>query len=95
MTSTFKIIIISVALMEGVSAMALADVGKVCLFSGMSGVIKIDGKPAADARLVRTVNKEKDRTDETITDESGYFEFKPVFERMITNICRWNLQSVR
>lgn len=64
--------------------MGITDAGKVCLFSGMSGVVKLDGKPVAGARLVRTVNKEKDKTDETTTDESGYFEFKPIFDRTVT-----------
>lgn len=64
--------------------MGLSDAGKVCLFSGMSGVIKLDGKPVSGARLVRTVKKEKKNADETITDENGYFEFKPKFERTIT-----------
>jgi len=64
--------------------MGLSDVGKVCLFSGMSGVVKLDGKPVSGARLVRTVKKDKKNADETVTDENGYFEFKPKFERTIT-----------
>lgn len=64
--------------------MSITEAGKVCLFSGISGVIKLDGKPVANARLVRTVNKEKDKVDETTTDENGYFEMPPVFERTIT-----------
>jgi len=64
--------------------MGLSDVGKVCLFSGMTGVIKLDGKPVSGAKLVRVVNKEKDITDEVITDEKGYFEFKPIYSRTIT-----------
>jgi len=76
--------ILLVMLVNGVNAMGLSDAGKVCLFSGMSGVIKLDGKVAGGARLVRTVNKEKDIKDETTTDENGYFEFEPVFDRTIT-----------
>ena len=64
--------------------MSVIDAGKVCLFSGISGVITMNGKPAANARLVRTVNRAKDITDETTTDENGYFEMPPVFERTIT-----------
>jgi len=55
--------------------MGLSDVGKVCLFSKMTGVIKLDGKPVENARLVRTVNLNKDIVDETTTDENGGFEF--------------------
>lgn len=61
--------------------MGLKDLGKVCLFSGMSGVIQMDGKPAAKVRLVRTAES---RVDETTTDEHGYFEFPPIFERTVT-----------
>ena len=65
-------------------AMAISDVGKVCLFSAISGVITLDGKPVANARLVRIVKKEGAKTDETTTDEKGYFQFPPVFDRTIT-----------
>ncbi|WP_196140811.1 DUF6795 domain-containing protein [Aliikangiella sp. G2MR2-5] len=64
--------------------MGLSDLGKVCLFSKMSGVILMDGKPASGVRLVRTVNLSSDKVDETTTDENGNFEFPAVFERTIT-----------
>lgn len=63
--------------------MGLSDTGKVCLFSKMTGVIKLDGKPAANAKLVRTVNLNKDLVDETTTDEKGYFEFDAIFVRSV------------
>lgn len=71
-------------LSSGVYAMSIADAGKVCLFSGISGVVTLDGKPAAGARLVRTVNREKDKSDETVTDATGHFSMPPMFERTIT-----------
>jgi len=64
--------------------MGLGDFGKVCLFSKMSGVITLDGKPAAHARLVRTANRDGDVIDEATTNEKGYFEFPAMFERTIT-----------
>jgi len=64
--------------------MGLSDAGKVCLFSKMSGVITLDGQPASNARLVRTVNLNKDIVDETTTDENGNFEFEAQFTRTIT-----------
>ena len=64
--------------------MSIFDAGKVCLFSRISGVITLDGKPIANARLVRTVNKESDKVDEATTDEKGYFEMPAVFERTVT-----------
>ena len=64
--------------------MALSDVGKVCLFSEISGVITLDGKPVANAKLVRTVKKEKTIIDETTTDANGNFKMPAVFERTVT-----------
>ena len=71
-------------LVNGVNAMGLSDAGEVCLFSKMTGVIKLDGKPAVNAKLIRTVNLNKDIVDETTTDENGYFEFDASFTRTIT-----------
>ena len=65
-------------------AMAISDVGKVCLFSAISGVITLDGKPVVNARLVRTAKKEGTKTDETSTDEKGHFQFPAIFERTIS-----------
>lgn len=66
--------------------MSLGDVGKVCLFSAISGVITLDGVPAANARLVRTGDRDGAKTDETTTDENGYFEFPVMLERTITKL---------
>ena len=52
---------------------------KQCLFSNMTGVVNLDGKPVANVRLVRTINYNKDIVDETVTDENGHFEFPAVF----------------
>lgn len=68
----------------GVFAMTLGDVGKVCLFSAMSGTITLDGKPVANARLVRTGDRDGPVVDETVTDKNGYFEFPAMYERTIT-----------
>ena len=64
--------------------MSLSDFGKVCLFSGISGVITLNGKPVANARLQRTGDRDGPKTDETTTDENGYFEFPAMWERTIT-----------
>ncbi len=52
---------------------------KQCLFSKMTGVVNLNGKPVANVRLVRTINYNKDIVDETVTDENGNFEFPAVF----------------
>lgn len=64
--------------------MSLSDFGKVCLFSGMSGVITLNGNPVVNARLVRTADRNGSKTDETTTDDYGYFEFPAMWERTIT-----------
>lgn len=64
--------------------MTILDAGKVCLFSKISGVITLDGQPAANARITRTANLSSDKVDETYTDESGYFEMPAVFQRTVT-----------
>lgn len=64
--------------------MSASDVGKVCLFSRMTGVITLDGKAVINAKLVRTVDLSGPQTDETMTDESGRFEFPAVFKRTIS-----------
>jgi len=66
--------------------MALSDAGKVCLFSEISGVITLDGKPVADAKLIRIANHGKDITDETTTDANGQFRMPAVFSRTLTGI---------
>lgn len=68
----------------GVYAMSLTEVGRVCLFSAISGTITLDGKPVANARLVRTGDRDGPKVDEATTDENGYFEFSPMYERTIT-----------
>lgn len=64
--------------------MSILDAGKVCLFSKISGVITLNGEPAANAHVVRTVNLSRDKVDETYTDENGYFEMSAVFQRTVT-----------
>lgn len=73
-----------VLLVSGAFAMSINDFGKVCLFSGISGVITLDGAPVANARLVRTADRDGAKTDETTTDENGAFSFPPMYERTIT-----------
>lgn len=68
----------------GVYAMSLGNVGRVCLFSAISGTITLDGKPVVNARLVRTGDRDGPYVDETVTDENGDFEFPPMFERTVT-----------
>ncbi len=67
----------------GGTAVGLSDIGKVCLFSAISGVITLNGQPVADAKLIRTANRAGKR-DETTTDAKGQFSFPALYERTIT-----------
>lgn len=64
--------------------MGFFDAGRVCLFSGISGTITLEGKPVANARVIRTADKDGPKTDETVTDENGYFSLPPMYERTVT-----------
>lgn len=64
--------------------MALGDVGRVCLFSPISGVITMNGQPVVNARLVRTGDRNGPKVDEVASDQKGYFEFPAMYERTIT-----------
>ncbi len=67
----------------GGTAVGLTDIGKVCLFSAISGVITKDGQPVAHAKLIRTAKKERSHQDEITTDENGHFTFPAMYERSI------------
>mgnify|MGYP001546747662 FL=1 len=79
--NTTAAIWVTILVVCGGVAVSLTDVGRVCLFSKMNGVITLNGEPAAGAKLVRTVNLSGDQTDETTADDSGNFEFPAVFKR--------------
>lgn len=64
--------------------MSLLDAGKVCLFSNISGVILMDGKPAANALVKRKVEFSGTQEDETRTDDNGHFELPVIFDRTLT-----------
>ena len=64
--------------------MTSLDAGKACLFSKISGIITLDGKPVANAKITRTVNLNKDKVDHTYTDDKGYFEMPTIFQRTVT-----------
>lgn len=66
--------------------MSVGDIGKVCLFSAISGKITLDGKPVANARLVRTGDRDGPKVDEAVTDANGSFAFPAMNERTITKL---------
>ncbi|WP_347331323.1 DUF6795 domain-containing protein [Marinimicrobium locisalis] len=78
------LILILLALSSGgVFAMSLSDMGKVCLFSEMSGVLTVNGKPVPNVRLVRTAKWQSEQRDETVTDDHGRFHFPVMNERTV------------
>lgn len=64
--------------------MSFFDVGKVCTFSAISGVVTKDGQLVKNARIVRQVDYQSKSQDETVTDEYGRFSMPALFERSIT-----------
>ncbi len=77
------ILLFILLLLSGGTVVGLTDIGKLCIFSAISGVITLNGQPVAHARLIRTGEKERTHQDETTTDEKGYFEFPAMYERSI------------
>lgn len=66
--------------------MSLSDVGKMCLFSEISGVVTFEGKPVVQAKMKRVVRKahsQAEKVDETTTDNRGYFKMPAVYDRSI------------
>ena len=64
--------------------MILDDVGRVCLFSAISGTITLNGKPIVNARVIRTGDRDGPKVDEAVTDANGHFTFPAMYERTIT-----------
>ncbi|MAZ89813.1 MAG: hypothetical protein CL693_19435 [Cellvibrionaceae bacterium] len=81
------IFFVSLCLVSSVGVgMSILDVGKVCTFSAVSGVITKDGQPVRNARIVRVVDFQSKSQDETTTDEHGRFSMPALFERSITKL---------
>ena len=61
--------------------MGFLDFAKACLYSEVSGVVTLHGKPAAGAEIIRKAwwPDEKLHTDNTTTDAQGQFHFAPMF----------------
>ena len=69
--------------------MGLFDFAKVCLFSEVSGVVTLDGKPVADVEVVRTAQMGHDNiyTDKTVTDGQGRYRFPARFTHSVYKIA--------
>jgi hypothetical protein len=83
-TPSFLSLLLLILLAQGVDAMTSARPGKDCLFSEISGTITLNGEPAVGAHVKRTAGKahvEGEFTDETFTDENGFFTMPAIWER--------------
>lgn len=65
------------------AAMSLMDLGKVCVFSPVTGQVTMNGEPIAGARLVRRVEWQKKQQDHATTDDKGRFAFPALYERSV------------
>ncbi len=64
--------------------MSFFEVGEVCTFSAIYGVVTKEGQPVKNAKIVRGVDYQSKSQDETDTDEYGRFSMPALFERSIT-----------
>jgi hypothetical protein len=82
---TSILVFLALSLMaSGALSMFLFEPKKVCLFSAISGVITLNGEPVKGAHVRRVVEKfysSGHNTDETMTNDSGYFEMPAVFDQ--------------
>ena len=76
-------LIVLVFLSVGVTAMSIRNIGEVCLFSKMEGVLLINAKPAVNAKLIRTVDYSGPEVDQTTTDDQGRFQFPAILKQTI------------
>lgn len=63
--------------------MSMFNIGKSCVFSAVSGVVTLDGKPVANAQINRQAKWQKSGSDQTQTDASGNFSFPPMYQSSI------------
>ena len=77
-----KISLFIVLIIAFVGANAMSKNNKTCLFSAISGTITLNGKPVANARIKRVSGNQ---TDESTTNESGYFNMPSVFKNSISS----------
>ncbi len=64
--------------------MSMFDAGKVCVFSAVQAKLSLNGKPLKNVKVTREWHWKKKRSDETVTDENGYFSLPSVYERSIS-----------
>ncbi len=80
------ILAIALILSSRVEAMSIFGVGKTCVFSSVKVQLLQNGKPVANAKVVRQWNWNELKTDENITDGNGYVTFPAVFESSISRL---------
>lgn len=67
---------------------------KACTFSAVSGIITFDGEPAANARVLRRANWQKEQRDQTTTDNQGRFEFPAMLDRSVMRYLNGRFTSI-
>jgi hypothetical protein len=81
----FKFLIGAVLLLITLQVSAMSLFGfKVCLATEVKGVVTLQGKPVANAKVTREVLfRDQKLNSETITDEKGNFSLPAVYERTV------------
>jgi hypothetical protein len=68
------------------SAMSFFNPGKTCVFSAVKARLMLNGKPVANAKVVREWNWNKPKSDASTTDENGYVSFPAIFENSVARL---------
>jgi hypothetical protein len=69
-----------------VHAMPVLQAGEACVFSEVTGVVLLDGKPAAGATVRRHFEYRDKRSDETMTNDEGRFALPALHERSLARL---------
>jgi hypothetical protein len=90
---TALVSVLLLAITTEVWGMGLFDSLKVCLFSEVSGVVMMAGKPVAGVEVIRTVEMnpsseitQPNYTEKTVTDALGHFHFEAKFSQSLKKI---------
>ena len=76
---------LSVFIITKVSSMGF--LGKLCMFSSVEGIVLQNGEPVAEAVVTREYEwQDTKKSDQTVTDASGKFSFKPRFEYSLLSV---------
>lgn len=69
---------------QGVMAMSIFGAGKTCVFSQVNVRLVLNGEPVKNAKVLRSWEWNKRKSDESFTDENGNVSFPPIYESSVS-----------